>query len=121
MSNAEKVNYVIGEMLDHIVTRVEAVEMIEKIYAPHAPKPKVEDRDDLHWVICNKNGKVDVYHVVQDCPGGDECDLVKYLNDEKTPMDENLKRGRQYDATRNGKGWSFRDAGPVETPKEKKT
>lgn len=117
----ERIDAIIGEMLDHKITRFEAVGRIEDLYAPHQVQAKVEEQDDLHWVICDKKGKIDVLHVVADCPGGDDCELVKHLNDTGTPLDKYLKRGRQYNATRSGKDWTFKDAGAIESTTEKKT
>lgn len=110
----EKVDAIIGDLLTHKITRAEAVEGISELYRPSdTGATRRTGRNNLHWVDCDKNGKVDVYHVT-DCQGGESCKLIKYLDDDKNPLDKHLKRGRQYEAWYEKSQWTFDDVGESE-------
>lgn len=110
----DTVQTIIGELLDHTITLEQAVTAIDDVYRPKTvSSPRQKGRNNLHWVDCSKNGKIDVYHVT-DCQGGESCRLTQYLNDEKNPIDKHIKRGRQYEAWYEKSQWTFDDVGESE-------
>lgn len=116
MANIHQVDTIIGDLLNHQITRQEAVSRIEAVYEPgEKPKQHTSQRPELHWVDCSKKGKVDVFHVY-DCEGGETCKLIAYLNDH---MEKHLKRGRQYEAYKAKGQWVFEDAGLSDDAKPK--
>lgn len=98
----------------HMVTMKDAADQIDALYNP--PVQETHSAGGyMHWVACTTKGLVHVYHV-SDCANGEQCELFQYLSADGNYERHNLKRGHEYDVTKDGSGsFIFTDSGRAES------
>lgn len=110
-SEEERVEMVIDDLLQHTISRNEAVERIYEVLrggdaADKSAKLDMTERpkgEFWHGADCDKTtGKMHVYHF-SDCAGGEKCELFKYLS-QPGGAEKHMKRGWEYTVTKDDKG-----------------